>query len=421
MYARIASCVLLSFAFLPSDSAQSADWPRFLGPGAKCSSDSTGLPTEWSADEAVAWKTPLPGYGGSSPIVVGDKILLTTYSGYGLDKDDPGSIDNLILHVVCIDKNSGKILWDKTAKARQPETKYSGFIALHGYASSTPVSDGTNVYAFFGASGVYALTLDGEFLWLGDVGTGIHGWGSGTSPILFGDTVIVNASIESSSIVALDKKTGKEVWQTEGIKRSWGTPLIVDVPGGSPELVVSMEDKVVALDPKTGKQLWEEEGVHDYICPSVLADEGIAYITAGRSPMTIALRCGKVDGPRKLWDLNKTSKVPTPVLHEGHLYWVDVKGVAACVNAKTGEVVYQERIRLKGGGDKVYASPIYADGKIYVVSRSDGTLVLAPKPEFEQLAHNPPLDDSIFNATPAIVDGKIYIRSDKFLYCIEKK
>jgi outer membrane protein assembly factor BamB len=421
MHRKIVLSVLLVCVSCLIRQCKAEDWPRFLGPGADGSSPDTNLPTTWSAEEGIAWKTPLPGAGGSSPIVIGDKVLLTAYSGYGLNQDDPGSVENLMLHVVCIDKNTGKLLWDKSAKARQPETKYSGFLALHGYASNTPVTDGERVYAFFGASGVYALSLDGEFLWLADVGSGIHGWGSGASPILFEDLVIVSASIESESIVALNKETGKEVWRTEGIKRAWGTPLVVDVPGGSPELVVSMEDKVLALDPKTGKQLWEEEGVHDYICPSVIAHEGIVYITAGRSPMTLALRCGKTDSPRKLWDLKKTSKVPTPVLHEGHLYWVDVKGIAACVNAKSGEVVYQERIRLKGAGDKVYASPIYADGKIYVVSRADGTLVLAASPEFEQLAHNPPLDDSIFNATPAIVDGKIFIRGDRFLYCLGKK
>ena len=178
-----------------------------------------------------------------------------------------------------------------------------------------------------------------------------------------------------------------------------------------------MEDKVLSLDPKTGKQLWEEEGVHDYICPSVIAHEGIVYITAGRSPMTLALRCGKTDSPRKLWDLKKTSKYRLPVLHEGHLYWSTPKASRPASTRSRVEVAYQERIRLKGGRRQSVCLPDLRGRQDLRVSRADGTLVLAAKPEFEQLAHNPPLDASVFNATPAIVDGKIFIRGDKFLYC----
>ena len=410
--------VLLSL--LPS---LAADWPRFRGPHAEGVVAEANVPVRWSATENVVWKTAMPGSGASSPIIIGEKIFLTAYSGYGQDLENPGEIENLRLHILCVGADDGKILWEKSAPARMPEQEYRGFTALHGYASNTPTSDGKNVYAFFGHSGVYALSIQGDFLWLADVGRKTHSWSSGASPILYQNLLIVTASVESDSLVALDKATGKEVWRAEGIDDAWGTPLIVELSDGKTELVVSMKNKVLGFDPMTGKQLWECAGVEDYICPSVIAHDGIAYITAGRKPHSLAVRCGgrgDVTDSHILWELRKTSKVPTPVYHEGLLYWVGVKGVAMCIDAKTGELVYQERIPMKGQGDKVYASMVMAGGRLYAVSRSDGTFVLAPGREFKQLAHNDLGDRSIFNATPAIHGNRLILRSDKYLYCLGK-
>ena len=400
-----------------------ADWTRFRGPDATGVASDKDTPVTWSAKENVVWKTPLPGFGASSPITLGDKIFLTCYSGYGLDPDRPGEQSNLKLHLVCVSRADGKILWDKTQEARTPETEYRGFASLHGYASSTPTTDGQAVYAFFGRTGVVAYGLSGEPLWHNTVGDQTHAWGSAASPILWRNLLIVNASIESESLVALDKSNGKLAWRVEGIKESRSTPLVVDLPDGRQELVVSAHSKILGLDPATGQKLWQCTGVKDYVCPSVVAHEGIVFVTAGRKGQTLAIRAGgkgEVTKSHLVWELDKSPKVGTPSYYDGYLYWVSHQGVAVCVKADTGKVVYQQRLEIRGGGDKAYASLVAADGKLYAVTREDGALVLAAGPEFSELAHNRLGDKSIFNATPVIAEGRLLLRSDRHLYCIGK-
>ncbi len=398
-----------------------ADWPRFLGPNGSAVSDEKGLPRTWSATENIAWKTAMPGFGSSSPITVGEKIFVTAYSGYGQGKDKVGKPEDLAHHVVCLDGATGKILWDKSTKALLPEEAYKDFfIPQHGYASGTPVSDGKVVYAFFGRSGVYAYTLAGEPLWHGVVGLKTHGWGSGTSPILTGNLLIVNASEESESVVALDKATGKKVWQTPGVVASWSTPTLLDLPGGKQELVVSSHRKVWGLDPATGKELWFCEGIASYICPSVVVHGDVAYVTAGSDPPTmLAVRGGgkgDVTKSHRLWRIAKGPFVPTPLYDNGHLYWVSNPGIACCIKADTGAVVYEQRISDFG----TYASLLQADGKLFGVSRNKGAVVLAAGPQFKQLVRNKLDDDSVFNASPVPYRGHLLLRSDRFLYCIGK-
>jgi len=161
--------------------------------------------------------------------------------------------------------------------------------------------------------------------------------------------------------------------------------------------------------------------VRDYVCPAVVARDGIVYISGGRTPYTVAVRAGgrgDVTGTRVVWEARKATKVPTPLVHEGRLYWIDQRGLAVCLDAKTGEPVYRERLRLSGSGDRIYASLVLAGDKLFGVSREDGTVVFAPGPEFRELARNRLGDESIFNGTPAIVDGRMVLRSDRFLYCI---
>ncbi len=398
-----------------------ADWPQFRGPGGSGVSDDTGLPQSWTAEENVVWKTALPGFGASSPIVLGEKIFLTAYSGYGLDSDEPGEQAELRLHVLCADRKTGEIVWDKSTEARPGGQEYGRMIGLHGYASGTPATDGQAVYTFFGRSGVKAYDLDGELLWSALVGDGTHGWGSGTSPILTDKLVIINASVESQSLVALEKSTGEEVWRAEGINRSWATPALINLDEGKQEIVVSMEGEVRGYDPASGEQLWNCKAVQDYVTPLVIAHEGIVYVTGGRKPLTLAIRAGgtgDVTESHVLWRIKKTSKITSPLLHDGHLYWVSQRGAAACIDAASGEVIYEERLKISGGGDKVYASLALADGKLYAVSRQGGTFVLAVGEEFKQLAHNELGDESVFNATPVFSDGKLLLRSDRYLYCI---
>jgi len=417
----VALVCALSLAFV-AGRATADDWPRFRGPGATGVSSDEGVPVRWSADENIVWKTAMPGFGASSPITLGDRIFLTCYSGYGLDKRQPGRQKDLRHHAVCVDRKDGKILWQRSSEARLPESDYqSGFVYLHGYASATPTTDGQAIYAFFGRTGVVAYTLSGELLWQADVGSKTHhlGYGSGASPILYKNLLIVNATIESSSLVALNTRTGREVWRAEGIGDSWSTPLVVDLPDGSQELVVSVDGKVLGFDPATGEKLWECASVSRNGRPSVIAHNGIVYVASGPVPLTIAIRAGgrgDVTDSHMLWQLKKTPVVNTPLYHDGYLYWVEAhRAVAVCVNAGTGQLVYQERLP---GASRVYASLILTEGKLYAVTRQRGTIVLAVGPEFKELARNDLGDSSVFNATPVVSDGQLLIRSDQYLYCI---
>jgi outer membrane protein assembly factor BamB len=397
-----------------------ADWPQFLGPKGENVSADKGLPTTWSATSGVVWKTAMPGFGASCPTILGDKIFLTAYSGYGLDKDKPGEDAKLERHLLCIDRATGKILWDKSKKAELPEQAYSGFLALHGYASSTVATDGKALYIFYGRSGVYSYSLTGDELWRAEVGKKTHGWGSSNSPLLAGDLVIINASVESESVVALNKATGKEAWRVDGIKQSWSTPALLQLPDGKQEVVVSLHSKVLGLEPATGKELWNCAGVPDYTCPAVLTHGDVAYVTGGRKVVTMAIRGGgrgDVNKSHKLWEISIGSKVPTPVYNDGLLYWLNDQGIACCVKADSGKEVYKERLSNLG---VVYSSMLLADGKLYSVSREKGAIVLALGPELKELARNDLGDASIFNATPVPSDGRLLLRSDKFLYCIGK-
>jgi outer membrane protein assembly factor BamB len=406
--------------------AGGADWPQFRGPGGLGIAHDKGLPATWSATENVVWKTDLPGPGSSSPIVIGHKIFVTCYSGYGLPDNKGDDVQDLVRHLLCIDRASGKIIWKRDVPTAPGEHAYTGsYLPLHGYASSTPACDGERVYVFFGKSGVLAFDLEGKQLWQTSVGEKTHNWGSGTSPVLFKDLVIVNASVESNSLVALNKSDGKTAWTARGIASSWNTPVLVDVPGspGRQELVVSTRGQVRAFDPATGKELWSCEGVQDYVCPSVVAHQGIVYVIGGRANEAKAIRAGgqgDVSDSHIVWKLSRGSNVTSPVYHAGHLYWTnDSRGIAYCVDAEKGTVVWEER--LKPTPERIYASPTLADGKLYIMSRTRGAYVLAAEPQFKLLAHNTLGDSSVFNASPVVHNGQLLLRSDKALYCIGQK
>ncbi len=401
-----------------SATASADDWMRFRGPTCSGVDLQADVPTEWGPTENIAWKTAMPGPGASSPITCNGRIFLTCYKGYGLDEDNPGQMTGLEHVVVCVDAASGEILWQRATEAEQPEREYRGFVALHGYASGTPVTDGKVLYAFFGRSGVVAYDMEGDELWRADVGDQTHNWGSGASPILYKSLLIVNASVESESVVALNKDTGREVWRVGDIVDSWSTPAVVDLPDGSQELVVSLHSKVVGIQPVTGSLLWHCQSVPDYVCPSVIAHDGIAYITGGRKPTALAVRAGgrgDVTDTHVLWQIRETPKVPTPLVHDGLLYWVSNRGIAACFEADSGEEVYQERLRDAG---RVYGSVVLLGDYLYAVTRENGTVVLEPGREFKVVAENRLDDPSIFNATPTPLGNRLLLRSDKYLYCL---
>jgi len=399
------------------------NWPRFRGSNGSGAADAKDLPLDWNANRNIVWRTALPGPGASSPVIWGDRIYVTCYSGYGIPGEPPGEKGNLVRHLVCVDRNEGRILWDTKTRSRHEVADYGSFVALHGFASSTPACDGERVSCFYGCSGVYAFDLTGREQWNADVGTGTHGFGTGASVLLHDNLVIVNACVESGSVVALDKQTGREVWRASGIKESWNTPVLVDVAGRR-ELVVDSDDSLRAFDPATGRELWRSAGSQPprYLCPSPIVHDGIVYAVHGfHGPMS-AIRpggSGDVTESHRLWVRPRVgTNVPSPVYCDGYVFSVrEDGGVVTCVSAKDGEVVFEKRLEPSPG--LIYASPLAADGKIYLVSREEGAYVLAAGPEFQQLAHNVIEDDkSIFHGSPVPDGSRLLLRSDKFLYCI---
>jgi len=406
---------------------EGSDWPRFRGPNGSGSSDAKSLPERWSETEGVLWKANLPGPGSSSPIVSKGRIFVTAYSGYGTERGGGGRQEDLKRHVVAIDAASGKIVWDKSIESKLPEEPYQGIgVPNHGYASATPAADGERVVAYFGRSGVVAYDFEGKELWRAAVAPDprTHGFGTASSPVIWRDLVIVSAGIECEAIVAFDKKTGAEKWRSPapGYGSFWGTPIIVDA-GERQELVVSAPQELWGINPENGKLRWYTNGVPDQnLCTSPIQAGGMIYVVGGRGRGgALAVRPGgkgDVSETHVKWRASVASYVTSPVVHGEHMYGVDDRGIAYCLKLDTGEEVYRSRI---DGANGVYASLLAADGKLYCVSRRNGTFVLPAEPRFEVIAKNVlASDNGDFNASPVAVDGRLYLRSDRALYAIGK-
>lgn len=403
-------------------SLQAQSWARFRGDGGSGVSvedSADAIPTSWSDSSQLAWKTELPGAGSSSAVVRDDQVFLTAYSGYGMSIESPGQRDQLRLHVICLDLGTGELLWDREFEAAAEEQAISKRVVDHGYASPTPCVDADNVYASFGPSGVVALTRGGEFLWRQSVGTGTAGFGAAASPIEFENLVIMNASIEGETVYGLDKSTGAVIWKTGEIAKAWTTPTIVRLGNGSVELVLNQKDAICGFDPRTGQKLWWCDGIPDYIVPVVIADGEMLYCSGGRSNMTFAVRAGgrgDVSESHLVWDVNRGANVTSPLLHDGYLYWSHDKALAVCVRASDGEEMFRERLPTRG---RVYGS-IVSDGKhLFLTTRDEGVLVLKAQPTYEEVAVNKlGSDDERFNATPAIVGGRLLLRSNRAIYCV---
>lgn len=405
-------------------SERGGDWPQFRGSGALGRSDAKGLPLTWSDEKNIVWKTTLPGPGASSPIVLGQRIFLTCFTGFATSSREPGEMTNLKRHLLCLNLADGKLIWNTPVPAELPEQ--DRIRENHGYASSTPVADADRIYTFFGKSGVLAFDHAGKQLWQTKVGDKLNGWGSATSPVLYQDLLIVNASIESESLVALDKKTGTEVWRASVGNESWHAPVFVTAPDGSTEVVAAKNGRVLAFHPGTGAALWNvKTGIPWYMCPTPVVQDGIVYVIGGRTPNgALAIRAGgrgDVTTSHVVWKLNKGSNVPSPILHEGHLYFAHENlGIVYCVNAKTGEVIYEERLEPSPG--QIYASPVVADGKIYFTGRGGRTIVIAARPKFEKLADNTlESNRGVFNSSPALSGQRLLLRSNRALYSLGEK
>lgn len=394
-----------------------ADWSRFRGPNGAAVSDAANIPTQWDDKTNLAWKTPLPGPGSSSPIVVGDRVFLTCFTGV-----EGSNVENLERHLICVSLGDGKILWDKSVPAVQPEDQFRGNIRDHGYTSSTPVSDGDRVYVQYGKSGVFAYDLNGKQLWKASIGTGLGAmsWGSAASPILYNNLVIVNAAAESKSMVALDKSTGEQRWKSEApnIYGSRSTPVLVDAPNGQTELAVAAPYEVWGFNPQNGDFLWYADGIADQtVNPSLISKDGVVYAIGGRQGSAVAIKAGGKDDAKGniVWKGSVSAYVPSSVLAGERIFTVS-DGVLTAISVNDGQRLFQKRLP-SGGRNGIYASPVAVQDRLYVTTRRDGVMVASTK-DGEVIAHNRLSDDSDFNASPAVADGKLLLRSNQALYCV---
>lgn len=438
-----------------------ADWTRFRGPNGSGVGTGEGLPPiTWSDSENVKWKVELPGPGLSSPIVTGDRIVVTSWSGYAAGSGDPGSLDDLKRNVVCMNRSNGDIVWQHSEDPVLPEDSFRGMFAQNGYASHTPATDGERVYVFFGKTGVLAFDLaDGQKLWQKSVGENLEGkgWGSASSPIVHDGLVIVPAFIEGDALVAFDGKTGDVVWEqkTPGYRSNWSTPILVEA-GDRTDLVLAVPGEVWGLNPASGKLRWYcEVPGSDSARASVIADGDVVIAMAGGrgASTSVAVRAGGKGGVEPLWTGRDTSGIGTPVIHDGRMYVINNK-VATSVDLATGKRIAQTRLtggasggtdrgrpdsgsRDRGGdrgaggrggrggygrggmGGQDYSSPVVAGDHLFYAARSGDIFVVELGEEMKQVARNTfESDRSDYSSTPAITDGELFIRSSKAIYCI---
>ncbi|HSE98680.1 MAG TPA: PQQ-binding-like beta-propeller repeat protein [Blastocatellia bacterium] len=438
-------CSVVSAAVLADIS--SSHWPTWRGPFLNGMARGDA-PTTWSDTQNIKWKANIPGRGFSTPVIWGDRIFLTTAvqtgqppqqnpqpapaaaeGGQGRRGGGPGGgaaaqIEHRF-EVMCLDRKTGKTLWQKTARVAKP---HEGYHRMYGsFASNSPVTDGRYVYASFGSRGIYCYDFNGKLIWEKDLGVQLQmrlQFGEGVAPALAGDRLIHTFDHEGSSfIVALDKRTGKELWRSPREERSsWSTPLIIE-HGGRQQAIVSATTKVRSYDVQTGKVIWECAGLGSNVIPAPVYHNGIVYVMSGhRDPKLMAIKLGKegdlTGTDSVVWSQTRgVSYTASPVLHEGKLYVLTDSGQMSCFNIETGEPYYHQ-VRLPRPYN-FKASPVGAAGKLYLASEDSDVIILKMGEKFEVVATNK-LEDQIFIASPIILDGELFLRSQNTLYCIRE-
>lgn len=418
------------------------NWPQFRGTNASGVSHEAGLPVAWGNSQNVRWKVPIPGVAWSSPVVWGNHIYVTSAISetpqevpkkglyFGGDRPSPRAT-SYRWELICVDTTTGAIQWRSTARQGMPS---SAIHIKNSYASETPVTDGDHVYAYFGAAGLYCFDRDGKLEWNRDLGSFKTrlGWGSASSPVLDGDRLFVlNDNEEQSFLVALDKRSGKELWRvSRDEKSSWSTPFVWHNRQRT-ELVTCATNRVRSYDPATGKLLWELAGMSVICSPTPVANEEMLYVSSGyvldqKRPL-FAIRAG-ASGDISLRD-DETSNgsvawcqklagpyIPSPLLFDGRIYVLYDRGFFECFDAQTGQPVYDKQ-RIDANAGAFTSSPWAYDGKIFCLSEDGDAYVIQAGPEFKILAKNS-LDEMCM-ATPAIAGGHLFVRGMEHLYCIE--
>ena len=410
--------VLIALALVTAAAAADGDWPRWRGPGDDGMARGDA-PLRWSDEDHIAWKATVPGRGFSSPVVWGDRIFLTTAVPAS------GSTGGLTEHkftVLSYARKTGKLLWEKVARVATPHQPHHP--QYGSFASNSPLTDGKHLFAFFGSRGLYSYTLDGELVWQKEFGAlrMYNNFGEGAWTALDGEKLVVVLDQEGESfLIALDKSTGRELWRTprQG-NTNWSGPYIT-THNGRKQVIVSASREACAYDLETGKQLWSAKGLGQNTIPAPVAADGMVFVMSGfRNPNLLAIRLGgegDLTGTDAIvWQNQRgNSYTASPVLHQGKLYVLTDTGMLSCFDAKTGKPYYQQERLPKPYNFK--ASPVGANGKLYLASENEDVIVVRMGEKFEVLATNT-LKDQTFIGSPAILDSEIYLRGQNTLFCI---
>ena len=430
---------------IPAATPAAGSWPSFRGPLASGVAEGQNLPDRWDGakGENILWRTPIAGLAHSSPVVWGSRIFVTSAVSSnpnatfrpGLYGDGDASDDRTPQRwtIQALDKRTGKIVWERVAHEGAPIGKRH---IKSTYASATPVTDGRIVVASFGSQGVHAYDVNGTFLWkvdLGHLDLGAYDiptfeWGPASSPIIWNGLVILQVDTQADSfLLAVKADTGETVWKTTREELpSWGTPTVAVTPSG-PQLVTNASNFIRGYDPATGKELWRLGGSSKITAPTPVFAEGVFVIASGRRPERpifvvrpaargdVTLQAGKTSSDAVVWSrTGRGSYMPTPLIYKGLLYVLGNDGIFDAYNLHTGEEIYRQRLTTVGNGFS--ASPVAADGKIYLSNEDGDIVVVSAGPAFTELATNPM--GELVMATPALSDGVMYVRTARSLFAI---
>jgi outer membrane protein assembly factor BamB len=410
------------------------NWPHWRGPEANGTAPKGDPPVTWDEKTNIKWKAALPGKGSASPVVWGDQVFVATAvkTDRAADPKDRPKPDPRFetktspptnyyeFIVLSFDRGTGKLRWKQTAAVKVP---HEGHHPTHSYAAGSPTTDGKYLYVSFGSFGTYCYDLDGKLQWQRELGL-MHtrlGWGEAVTPVIHSDSLLLNWDQEAdSALFCLDAKTGRTKWKADRTeKTSWNTPLVID-RGGHTQVVLNATNRIRSYDLESGKVLWECGGMTTNAIPSAVTKDGVAYVMSGykgAAAVAVSLDAAGDVTDKVLWRYGKgTPYVPSPLLLGDRLWFTQANDATLTVlDTKTGKPVIEQK-RLPGA-KSFYASPVAAAGRVYLVDRDGTTLVLKAGDKLDILATNR-LDDAI-DASPAIVGKQLFLRGEKYLYCIE--
>lgn len=417
-----ACCVLL---FTQASISMAADWPQWRGPLGDGVSHEKGLPTQWGAQDNVAWKTPLPEPGNSTPIVWNDQVFVTQ----AIAAENRRTL-------MCFDRKSGTLTWQAGTKWEQKDPTHG----TNPLCSPSPVTNGERVIAWFGSAGLFCYDMQGNELWQRDLGTQEHIWGYGSSPVIHGELCYLNFGPGARSfLLAVEIKTGKTVWQhdepinTQGTDEakftnadfygSWSTPVFRTV-GSREELVISFPFRLCAFEPLTGRELWTSNGINALVYTSPLIKDDLIVTMGGYSGMAMALRVGasvhgSLDESYRLWRHPRTKqRIGSGAIFDGHIYVHNDPSTAECIELESGKVVWEERLRGANPKGTNWSSVMIADGLCYTITQGGDCFVFRASPKFELVSKNALGEPSNSSVVPS--QGQLFIRTHKHLWCIGK-